>query len=95
MLLYAGVPILLVNFAAPYQGLIGLPITFFLKNRLHLSAHRTAQFNLIVGNLHHGSTVELGSGNKELRPCATSPSPSPLSLRASPPRRPSPRPSRS
>lgn len=48
LLLYAGVPILILNFAAPYQGLIGLPITFFLKNRLHLSAHGTAQFNLII-----------------------------------------------
>ena len=48
LLLYAGIPILIINFAAPYQGLIGLPITFFLKNRLHLSAHQTAQFNLIV-----------------------------------------------
>jgi len=48
LLLYAGVPILLINFAAPYWGLIGLPITFFLKNRLHLTAHQTAQFNLIV-----------------------------------------------
>lgn len=48
LLFYAGVPILIINFAAPYQGLIGLPITFFLKNRLHLSANQTAQFNLIV-----------------------------------------------
>lgn len=48
LLLYAGVPILIINFAAPYLGLIGLPITFFLKNRLHLTAHQTAQFNLIV-----------------------------------------------
>jgi BT1 family protein len=48
LLIYAGIPILLINFAAPYQGLIGLPITFFLKNRLHLSANQTAQFNLIV-----------------------------------------------
>jgi MFS family permease len=48
LLLYAGVPILIINFAAPYLGLIGLPITFFLKNRLHLSAHDTAQFNLII-----------------------------------------------
>jgi MFS family permease len=48
LLLYAGVPILIINFAAPYLGLIGLPITFFLKNRLHLTAHQAAQFNLIV-----------------------------------------------
>ncbi|HEY2751499.1 hypothetical protein [Phenylobacterium sp.] len=48
LLLYAGVPILIINFAAPYLGLIGLPITFFLKNRLHLTANATAQFNLII-----------------------------------------------
>jgi hypothetical protein len=48
LLLYAGVPIFIVNFAAPYQGLIGLPITFFLKNRLHLDANQTALFNLII-----------------------------------------------
>ena len=48
LLAYAGVPILIVNFAAPYQGLIGLPITFFLKNRLHLDANQNARFNLIV-----------------------------------------------
>ena len=47
LLLYAGIPILIINFAAPYQGLIGLPITFFLKNRLHLDADQTARFNLI------------------------------------------------
>ena len=48
LLLYAGVPILIINFAAPYLGLIGLPITFFLKNKLHLDANQNAQFNLII-----------------------------------------------
>jgi hypothetical protein len=48
LLFYAGVPILIINLAAPYLGLIGLPITFFLKNRLHLSAHGAAEFNLIT-----------------------------------------------
>ncbi|WP_309604480.1 MFS transporter [Phenylobacterium sp.] len=48
LLAYAGVPILIINFAAPYVGILNLPIVFFLKNRLHLSAHETAQFNLIV-----------------------------------------------
>jgi MFS family permease len=47
LLLYAGAPILIINFAAPYQGLIGLPINFFLKNRLHLDASQTARFNLL------------------------------------------------
>jgi hypothetical protein len=48
LLAYAGVPILIVNFAAPTFGLLLLPITFFLKNRLHLSPTQTADFNLIV-----------------------------------------------
>jgi MFS family permease len=48
LLAYAGVPILIINFAAPYLGLIDLPITFFLKNRLHMGADQTAQFKLIV-----------------------------------------------
>jgi MFS family permease len=48
LLVYAGVPILIINFAAPYLGLIGLPITFFLKNKLHLDANQNAQFNLII-----------------------------------------------
>jgi MFS family permease len=48
LLLYAGVPILFINFAAPYNGLLGLPITFFLKNRLHLNAHDNATFVIIV-----------------------------------------------
>ena len=48
LLLYAGAPILIVNFAAPTFGLLLLPITFFLKNRLHLTPNETAHFNLIV-----------------------------------------------
>ncbi|HEY5070430.1 MAG TPA: MFS transporter [Caulobacteraceae bacterium] len=47
--LYAGLLLLLVNFAAPSNGLIGLPVTFFLKNRLHLAAHELALFNLWIG----------------------------------------------
>jgi hypothetical protein len=38
--------LVLVEFAAPSGGLIGLPITFFLKNRLHFTAAQVAQFNL-------------------------------------------------
>ena len=49
MLLYAGALLLLINLAAPNGGLIGLPVLFFLKNRLHLSAHAFATFNLWVG----------------------------------------------
>jgi len=49
LLLYGGALLLLLNLAAPYGGLIGLPVTFFLKNKLHLQAHELAQFNLWVG----------------------------------------------
>jgi len=48
LLAYSGAPTLIVNLAAPYWGLLLLPITFFLKNRLHLTPNETAQFNLIV-----------------------------------------------
>ena len=49
VLAYAGVLLLLLNFAAPNGGLIGVPISFFLKNRLHLRAHELALFNLWTG----------------------------------------------
>jgi len=49
LLLYAGLLLLLINLAAPSGGLIGLPVLFFLKNRLHLSAHAFAQFNAWLG----------------------------------------------
>ncbi|QUD89675.1 hypothetical protein [Phenylobacterium montanum] len=38
----------LTNFAAPNLGLVDIPVSFFLKNRLHLSANGTAVFHLIV-----------------------------------------------
>jgi len=44
----AGV-MLLLQFAAPGAGFIGLPILFFLKNRLHLSAQGVASFNFWAG----------------------------------------------
>ena len=46
---YAGIILLLLNFASPGGGLIGVPISFFLKNRLHLGAHQLALFNLWTG----------------------------------------------
>ena len=48
LLAYGGVVMTLVQFAVPYEGLIGLPVLFFLKNKLNLSAHGVAQFNLIA-----------------------------------------------
>jgi len=49
LMLLGGVLLLLINFAAPMGGLIGIPVAFFLKNRLHLSAQGLAVFNLMVG----------------------------------------------
>ena len=46
LLLTAGFALLLLEFALPANGLIGLPILFFLKNRLHLTAQEIATFNL-------------------------------------------------
>jgi len=48
LLAFGGVMLVLVQFAVPYEGLIGLPVVFFLKNRLGLSAHGVATFNLIA-----------------------------------------------
>lgn len=46
---YLGFLFLILNFGAPFGGLIRLPVTFLLKNRLHLAAQQTAVFNLIDG----------------------------------------------
>jgi MFS family permease len=43
---YAGLLMLLAMTAAPYGGLMSIPLLFFLKNRLHLAAHQLALFNL-------------------------------------------------
>jgi hypothetical protein len=44
---YLGVLIVLLAFGSPYGGLIDIPISFFLKNRLHLEAHEVAEFRLV------------------------------------------------
>ena len=49
LLFYAGFLLLLVNFASPNGGLIAIPVNFFLKNRLHLSAEQVATFNVWAG----------------------------------------------
>ena len=46
--LYLGVLIVLLGFGSPGGGLIGLPVSFFLKNKLHLKAHEVATFSLIT-----------------------------------------------
>lgn len=48
LLLYAAVPVLIFNFAAPYLQLLNLPILFFLKNRLHMAAADVAMFNIVA-----------------------------------------------
>ena len=44
--LYLGILIVLLAFGGPAGGLIDIPISFFLKNRLHLTAHEVATFRL-------------------------------------------------
>jgi predicted MFS family arabinose efflux permease len=46
--LYLGILIVLLGFGAPSAGLIDIPISFFLKNKLHLQAHELAYFRLIA-----------------------------------------------
>jgi len=46
--LYLGILIVLLAFGGPSGGLIDIPISFFLKNRLHLTAHQVANFRLLA-----------------------------------------------
>jgi Na+/melibiose symporter-like transporter len=46
ILFYLAGLFVLIGFANPSGGLIGLPISFFLKNKLHLAAHQVAFFSL-------------------------------------------------
>ena len=48
IMLFGGAIYMLISLAAPYNGLIGIPVTFFLKNRLHLTSNQVALFNLWV-----------------------------------------------
>jgi len=48
IMLFGGAIYMLINLAAPFNGLISIPVTFFLKNRLHLASHQVAMFNLWV-----------------------------------------------
>jgi MFS family permease len=49
ILIYLGVLLILLGFGSPGGGLIGLPVSFLLKNKLHLKAHEIAVFSLIAG----------------------------------------------
>ncbi len=46
ILIYLGVLLLLMSAGG---GLISIPISFFMKNKLHMSAHEIADFHLITG----------------------------------------------
>src|SRR5215475_1214281 len=46
--LYLGILIILLAFGSPSGGLIDIPISFFLKNKLHLEAHEVAIFWLVA-----------------------------------------------
>jgi len=48
ILVYLGVLIVLLAFGAPGGGLIDVPLSFLLKNKLHLSAQQVATFRLIA-----------------------------------------------
>jgi Major Facilitator Superfamily len=45
---YLGILIVLLAFGAPSGGLIDIPISFLLKNKLHLQAHQVASFRLVA-----------------------------------------------
>lgn len=44
---YLGALTVLLAFGGPFGGLIDIPISFFLKNKLHLKAHEVAEFRLV------------------------------------------------
>jgi len=46
---YMGFLIVLLALGSPSGGLIDIPISFFLKNRLHLTANQVAKFRLLAG----------------------------------------------
>ena len=45
--LYLGILITLLAFGAPHGGLIEIPVSFLLKNKLHLEPHELANFRLL------------------------------------------------
>jgi hypothetical protein len=49
ILLYAGVIIVVLNFISPASGFHVIPLSFLLKNKLHLSANELATFALWAG----------------------------------------------
>jgi MFS family permease len=49
ILLFGGGLLILVNFSGPMNGFIDVPVSFFLKNRMHLTANQLAVFKVWVG----------------------------------------------
>ena len=47
LFLFGGLLMLLINLGDPAVGMINIPVSFFLKNRLHLAAHEQALFGLV------------------------------------------------
>ena len=48
ILIYLGVLTLMVGVGAPFGGLFAVPISFFLKNKLHFSSQQVAEFQLVA-----------------------------------------------
>ena len=46
---FGGLLLVLMNFSGPAAGMIDIPVTFFLKNRMHLASHDLAVFKLWIG----------------------------------------------
>ena len=49
IIVYVGGLVALLGFGSPSGGLLDIPLSFFLKNKLHLDAHELADFKLIAG----------------------------------------------
>ena len=47
--LFGGLLLVLMNFSSPAGGMIDIPVTFFLKNRMHVEANELAVFKLWIG----------------------------------------------
>lgn len=50
LLLWVALPVVILNFAAPYLQLILLPLVFFLKNRLHQTPEQVALFAFVAAS---------------------------------------------
>jgi MFS family permease len=46
---FGGLLLVLMNFSSPAAGMIDIPVTFFLKNRMHLQSNELAVFKLWIG----------------------------------------------